>query len=338
MSYNKIQIVLICYLYLIFIMSKNKSSKKDIDMEIPSKTNEHIQFLLVEKDGNIKEVLFNKFNIDELYKKCGFRKPDNFECRTQWKSIKHGKNKYTIEVWSRNDGKANTENKYDFPPPIDKDLYFGNCAILQIDTITKKYKNLTKELWVKLYEVLFGNFENLNETYQNDEDEPDELMNVKKDLKTKKTGYLKDGFVVDSDDDIDESDNNSEISSSDEGSSEYNSETSEETDNPSDEEEIDDEEQEQEPLDELEYNSDVIKKTKKNKPSIKNKNLKSKCGNKILQTTTSGLISVSGVGVIPHKNGSIHLSSTTNINEDLYIDDLANGSELTFEDYDYDIN
>ena len=58
--------------------------------------------------------------------------------------------------------------------------------------------NLTVDLWNKIYEKLFGGFENLAVTCIEDEDEEDELKNVPKNMKTKNGGYLKDGFVVDS--------------------------------------------------------------------------------------------------------------------------------------------
>ena len=51
----------------------------------------------------------------------------------------------------------------------------------------------------KLYEKLFGGFEDLSATAEEDENEIDELANVPKEKKTKQ-GYLKDGFVVDSSD------------------------------------------------------------------------------------------------------------------------------------------
>jgi hypothetical protein len=54
-------------------------------------------------------------------------------------------------------------------------------------------------LWNKLYEKLFGGFEDLSATAEEDENEIDELANVPKEKKTKQ-GYLKDGFVVDSSD------------------------------------------------------------------------------------------------------------------------------------------
>ena len=51
-----------------------------------------------------------------------------------------------------------------------------------------------------MYEKLFGGFENLAVTCNEDDEEEDELKNIPKNMKTKKGGYLKDGFVVDSSD------------------------------------------------------------------------------------------------------------------------------------------
>jgi hypothetical protein len=56
------------------------------------------------------------------------------------------------------------------------------------------------ELWNKIYEKLFGGFEDLTLTCVEDDEEDDELENIPKHMKTKKGGYLKDGFVVDSSD------------------------------------------------------------------------------------------------------------------------------------------
>ena len=55
------------------------------------------------------------------------------------------------------------------------------------------------DLWEKIYEKLFGGFEDLDATAEEDE-MSDELANVQS-MKTK-TGYLKDGFIVDDDDEV----------------------------------------------------------------------------------------------------------------------------------------
>jgi hypothetical protein len=133
--------------------------------------------------------------------------------------------KYYFQVFAKSEGRANSENKYDFPPPIDTKLFFGSCAIIAFiknTTGSKTYVDLSVPLWNKMYEKLFGGFEDLTATAAEDENEEDELANVPKEKKTKH-GYLKDGFVVDSsdtedldsastedeDDDDDEDDNGS---------------------------------------------------------------------------------------------------------------------------------
>jgi len=65
--------------------------------------------------------------------------------------------------------------------------------------------NLSIALWDKIYEKLFGGFEDLAATCAEDEEEEDELANVPAEKKTK-DGYLKDGFVVDSDGEEDDDD------------------------------------------------------------------------------------------------------------------------------------
>lgn len=155
-----------------------------------------ITIVIVEKPGTIKSLTIKDFVEEELFKKCGFKKNDGFAKQTEW-SVKTGGKKYTVAVFAKTDGRANCENKYDFPPPIDNTLFFGNCAIVAKEN--DKYINLSLELWNKIYEKLFGGFEDLVATAMEDEQEEDELANVPKEKKTK-NGYLKDGFVVDSSD------------------------------------------------------------------------------------------------------------------------------------------
>ena len=165
-----------------------------------------LNIVIVEKNSDLKMLAIKEFKEDELFKKCGFKKASDFIKQVEW-TVKLESKKYLVLVYAKCDGRANSENKYDFPPPIDKKLFFGNCAILakiKNDEGKYSYTNLSLELWEKIYEKLFGGFENLALTAFEDENEIDELENVPKEKKTKQ-GYLKDGFVVDSDND-DESD------------------------------------------------------------------------------------------------------------------------------------
>jgi hypothetical protein len=168
-----------------------------------------LNIIIVEKNASLKMQTVKDFKEDELYKKCGFKKSDGFIQQTQW-SIKLTGTKYLVQVYAKTEGRSNSENKYDFPPPIDTKLFFGNCAItakkqdLSDGDGNFKNTNLSLELWEKMYEKLFGGFEDLTLTIAEDENEIDELAGVPKDKKTK-DGYLKDGFVLDSSDTDDES-------------------------------------------------------------------------------------------------------------------------------------
>jgi hypothetical protein len=163
-----------------------------------------LNVIIVEKTGLLKMLAIKEFKEEDLFKKCGFKKSEDFNKQTEW-NVKCESKKYLISVYAKVDGRANSENKYDFPPPIDTKLFFGNCVILakvKNDEGKQVYTNLSLELWEKIYEKLFGGFEDLASTAIEDENEIDELESIPKEKKTKR-GYLKDGFVVDSDGDDD---------------------------------------------------------------------------------------------------------------------------------------
>jgi hypothetical protein len=209
--------------------------------------------IIVEKNGDLKTLTVKDFKVEELYKKCGFKKSEDFIKQTEWSSKYEGQ-KYYIEVYAKTNGRAGFENKYEFPPPIDSSLFFGNCVIFaylkNVDT-TRTYIDLTVPLWKRIYEKLLGGFEDLSTTALEDEEEEDELANVPKEKKTKH-GYLKDGFVVDSksnkrnDDDDDNEDD----------------EDDDENDGDDDDDEIgingDQDENEDEDVDEVQDGEDVI--------------------------------------------------------------------------------
>ena len=161
--------------------------------------------IIVDKSGTLKSLNVKNYSEEELYKKCNFKKPHGFIKQTDW-NVKITGQKYIVSVFAKTDGKANMENKYDFPPPIDTKLFFGSCAIVAMEKNadgTTKMCNLTIPLWDKIYKKLFGGFEDLSATALEDENEEDELANVPAKKKTK-DGYLKDGFIIDTESDENE--------------------------------------------------------------------------------------------------------------------------------------
>ena len=149
--------------------------------------------VLIETNGTVKTLKAKEVSTETLYKKCGFRVADDFMRRQTWnlRLNKSDQHRYIISVWSKKTGKANFENKYDFPPPIDNDLYYGTCAVVRTDD-NGDIIDLTKETWLKIYEKLFGGFEDLGDE---DEYSEDELEGVDPSMLTSH-GYLKDDFVV----------------------------------------------------------------------------------------------------------------------------------------------
>ena len=52
--------------------------------------------IIVEKNGDLKSLNIKQFDKNDLYKKCNFKKPDHFECRTIWEASKKFSFKYLI--------------------------------------------------------------------------------------------------------------------------------------------------------------------------------------------------------------------------------------------------
>jgi hypothetical protein len=158
--------------------------------------------LIIEKSGSIKSLKAKDLTFDNLYKKAGFKSPEGFKSHTNW-NVSIGQDSYRIGVYGKTAGKAGQENKYDFPPPIDSTLFFGSCVLINTDA-DNRILDLTEAAWTKIYEHLFGGFEDLG-SEDGDEDELDtdeELETLKQSgqiVQQTKHGYVKDGFIVDSD-------------------------------------------------------------------------------------------------------------------------------------------
>jgi hypothetical protein len=180
------------------------------------KSNTQTSIVIISKTGSLSECVVepgSETTLDELTvllsKKCGYRNHDGFSCYHTFRYKNKKKLTFPVEneevipkyiyvdVWAKSDGRAGCENKYEMPPPIDEIIFYGNIALVaRIDKETAI--NLTIELWSKIYEHLFGGFEDLAATALEDENEVDELDAVPAHKKTS-NGYLKDGFIVDDD-------------------------------------------------------------------------------------------------------------------------------------------
>ena len=147
----------------------------------------------IEKSGEAKEIAYEA-EMSDLYRRCNFRKDAGFEEACTWQ-VKSKGSLYTLKVYGRSEGKHNAVNTFEFPPPIDKHLFYGACAVIAVEDDDPV--DLEVDQWKHLYKKLYGGFEDLSKTECEDDAEEDELDDVPGHLKTT-TGYLKDGFVVES--------------------------------------------------------------------------------------------------------------------------------------------
>lgn len=163
------------------------------------------KLLVVEKLGSIKETILKSSNslLEDLYKKAGFKVVNGFQLHHKF--IDPSDTNLTIELYGKTSGRAGQENKYDFPPPMDNTLFFGNCIL-----VCKQNENvidLSKARWEKIYESLFGGFEDTNSVNNSEEeneiDEETQVMNDPK-VQLTKQGYIKDDFVVDDEEEEDD--------------------------------------------------------------------------------------------------------------------------------------
>ena len=166
------------------------------------------KILIINKNADYKSSSIK--NIDnyenELYKKVLLKKPDDFKKQHSWKCKKNN-NGYELVLYAKTNGRSGNENKFEFPPPIDTTLFYGSCIVIK--KMGDKLVDLNEDEWVTSYEKFYGGFEDLSKTEQDDDNEEDELDNISPSMKTK-TGYLKDGFIIEDGENENENENDND--------------------------------------------------------------------------------------------------------------------------------
>lgn len=224
-------------------------------------TKQSFDYVIVGQCGNLKQAYLssNDSRVDSnenkkiLYKACGYNlsltskksNMESFELLHTFSRDSFPKERKrncdlsvdvngfeTILLFGKKDGRAGLENKYEFPPPIDNEIFYGNLCLTKClttnsnNTPERHFVSLSVGEWKKHYEALFGGFDDCNESDVDDEEDIDVLEFISDKKKTKE-GYLKDGFIVDDnvdndeDDDEDEEDDYAETDLSDEEDFEF---------------------------------------------------------------------------------------------------------------------
>ena len=147
-------------------------------------------FVVVEKTGSLKSQKVG--GVSDLYKKCGFKNAEGFSCVHTW-TIDFNDIEYKLSIFGKRDGKANTENKFEFPPPIDNVLFFGSCAAV-LSTENGSIGDMTPEEFTDIIDNLYGGYSDIGSEDSEEEEEEETRL-----LPKTKHGYVKDDFVVSSD-------------------------------------------------------------------------------------------------------------------------------------------
>jgi hypothetical protein len=138
-------------------------------------------FLTIGKNGELSQNSNTKqYTPNNLYFACNYRNNTNFEKLCCWN------NEY--ELYGKRIGKAGTENTYEFPTPVDAELFFGTLCIIK--TKDGVMEPLTIGEWLSFYNKQMGGFEDIDDEQLSVESESSEEEYTD-------TGYIKDGFVVD---------------------------------------------------------------------------------------------------------------------------------------------
>ena len=154
--------------------------------------------IIVDKTGSVKSTNVKSLDVSELYKKCGFKSASGFSLHHTWVDGAG----YNLQIYGKIDGRAGTENKYEFPPPIDKILFFGCCAI--INNVNGVVSDLNIADFNRIMEKLQGGYSEIGSEESEDSEDSEDIGPATK------AGYKKDGFVVSDDEEEGVDDESSE--------------------------------------------------------------------------------------------------------------------------------
>ena len=130
-------------------------------------------------------------DIPDLCKKCGFKSIEGFSHAHTW-AVSFNEIEYKLCLYGKTEGRANSENKYEFPPPMDNTLFFGSCVVINMENDVAS--DMSVKEFEDIMEHLYGGFEDVDSEEEDTESDDDDLG-----LPKTKDGYVKDDFIVDSD-------------------------------------------------------------------------------------------------------------------------------------------
>lgn len=117
-----------------------------------------LSIVLVDREGNLKNLNVKNFSENELYKRCGFKKDTNFSLRCSISpTINYVQHKFAF--YGKSEGNNNFENKYDLLSMLKVKIY-GSFAIVAYNENNEPI-NLYVDNWNFIYEQLKTNCDDL---------------------------------------------------------------------------------------------------------------------------------------------------------------------------------
>jgi len=120
--------------------------------------------IIIDKMGELKTLNVKNYCEEELFKKCGFKKENDFTIQTKW-NVFLNNNNYSISIYGKTVGKKNFENIFKFPYPIQNKTFYGSCAL--VCELNGNKINLNIPLWNEIYEKLTQSNDNFDVLYLN---------------------------------------------------------------------------------------------------------------------------------------------------------------------------
>lgn len=120
--------------------------------------------VIIDKIGEFKTLNVKNYCEEELFKKCGFKKENDFMMQTKWNIILN-ENNYSISMYGKTVGKKNFENIFKFPYPLNDKTFYGSCAL--VCHLNETLHNLNITLWNEIYQKLIQSNDNFSVLYVN---------------------------------------------------------------------------------------------------------------------------------------------------------------------------
>jgi len=188
-------------------------------MDIPN-TTMTVKIVIIDKSSKAFTKVCKNISDSNIHTKCGVSNQQDFKHIHSFKcDYNIEKPHHYIHIFAKKSGRTNSINIAELPPPIDTVTLYGNIGIISTKHAELDFNEIQDyddETWKNDYVGLFCGFEEIgSEDSERSIDEEAQEEGEDSDQNTEeqnmKTGYKRDGFVVDSDNSDDNSDAKSDF-------------------------------------------------------------------------------------------------------------------------------